>query len=57
MIQIAAEKIASVLGYNHGSGAWYKNSYRVFNRSYKTQKVTQEKKDSFIKEKFKKLLK
>ena len=52
-----AQKIASVLGYNYGSGEWYKNSYRVFNKSYKTEQMTKKEKDSFIKKKFKKLLK
>ena len=51
-----AQKVASVLGYNYGSGEWYKNSYRVFNKSYKTEQITKKKKDSFIKRKFKKLL-
>ena len=51
-----AKKVAAVLGYNYGSGEWYKNSYRVFNKSYKTEKITKKKKDSFIKRKFKKLL-
>ena len=51
-----AQKVASVLGYNYGSGEWYKNSYRVFNKSYKIEQMTK-KKDSFIKKKFKKLLK
>ena len=51
-----AQKVAAVLGYNYGSGEWYKNSYRVFNRSYKIERTTKEKKDSFIKRKFKKLL-
>ena len=50
-----AQKIASVLGYNYGSGEWYKNSYRVFNKSYRTEKITKKEKDSFIKKKFKKL--
>ena len=50
-----AQKVAAVLGYNYGSGEWYKNSYRVFNKSYKTTKITEKKKDSFIKKKFKKL--
>ena len=50
-----AQKIAATLGYNYGSGAWYKNSYRIFNKSYKAAKVTEKKKDSFIREKFKKL--
>ena len=52
-----AQKVASVLGYNYGSGEWYKNSYRVFNKSYKTGEITKKEKDSFIKRKFKKLLK
>ena len=50
-----AQKIAATLGYNYGSGAWYKNSYRIFNKSYKAAKITEKKKDSFIREKFKKL--
>ena len=52
-----AQKVASVLGYNYGSGEWYQNSYRVFNKSYKTEQMTKKEKDSFIKKKFKKLLK
>ena len=51
-----AQKVATVLGYNYGSGEWYRNSYRIFNKSYKTAKITKKKKDSFIKKKFKKLL-
>ena len=50
-----AQKVAATLGYNYGSGEWYKNSYRIFNKSYKTEKITKKKKDSFIREKFKKL--
>jgi len=50
-----AQKVAATLGYNYGSGEWYKNSYRIFNKSYKTEKITKEKKDSFIRKKFKKL--
>jgi len=51
-----AQKVAAILGYNYGSGEWYKNSYRIFNKSYKTAKVTKKKKDSFIRKKFKKLI-
>ena len=51
-----AQKVAATLGYNYGSGEWYKNSYRIFNKSYKTAKITKKKKDSFIRKKFKKLL-
>jgi len=50
-----AQRVAAILGYNYGSGEWYKNSYRVLNKSYKTEKITKKKKDSFIKKKFKKL--
>ena len=50
-----AQKIATVLGYNYGSGEWYKQSYKVFNKSYKTKQITEKEKDSFIKKKFKKL--
>ena len=50
-----AQKVAVVLGYNYGSGEWYKNSYRIFNKSYKTAKITKKEKDSFIKKKFKNL--
>jgi len=50
-----AQKVAATLGYNYGSGVWYKNSYRVFNKSYKTEKITKKEKDSFIRKKFKKL--
>lgn len=50
-----AERIASVLGYNYGTGDWYKNSYKVFNKTYKGTKITQKEKDSFIKKRFKAL--
>jgi outer membrane protein assembly factor BamD len=50
-----AQKVAAILGYNYGSGEWYKNSYRIFNKSYKAEKITKKKKDSFIRKKFKKL--
>ena len=50
-----AQKIAATLGYNYGSGKWYENSYRIFNKSYDTTKITKKKKDSFIRKKFKKL--
>ena len=50
-----AQKVAATLGYNYGSGEWYKYSYRIFNKSYKTAKITKKKKDSFIRKKFKKL--
>jgi len=33
-----SEKYANTLGYNYLSSEWYKESYRVFNKDYKTQK-------------------
>ncbi len=29
-------KYASLLGYNYNSGEWYKETYKIFNRKYKT---------------------
>ena len=50
-----AKKVAYVLGYNYGSGQWYENSYRVFNKSYKTIKIDKKKKDFLLIKKFKSL--
>ncbi len=50
-----AKKIASLLGYNYGSSEWYKNSYKVFNKTYKVKKINKKKEESFIKKKFKSL--
>ena len=50
-----AKQIAYVLGYNYGSGEWYENSYRVFNKSYKSAIIDSKKKDSFLIKKFKSL--
>ena len=33
-----AKQAASVLGYNYRSGDWYKKSYKVFNKRYKSKK-------------------
>jgi outer membrane protein assembly factor BamD len=33
-----AKQVASILGYNYQSGEWYKKSYKVFNKKYKTRK-------------------
>ena len=37
-------KYASLLGYNYNSGEWYKETYKIFNRKYKTL-VPETKKD------------
>ena len=50
-----AKEVAYVLGYNYGSGQWYENSYRVFNKSYKIVKIDNKKKDYFLIKKFKSL--
>ena len=48
-----AKKYASLLGYNYQSSEWYKKTYSILNKEYKTLKVENEKK--ILKEKFKKL--
>ena len=48
-----AKKYASLLGYNYLSSEWYKKTYKIFNKRYKTQKIKKEK-NGLIK-KFKKL--
>ena len=50
-----AKKAAFTLGYNYGSGDWYKKSYKIFNKKYKPKKIDKKKQDSFIKKKFKSL--
>ena len=47
-----AKKIASILGYNYGSGEWYEKSYKVFNKNYKPIKIEKEK-DGLILKKIK----
>ena len=49
-----SKSAAAVLGYNYGSGEWYKKSYAVFNKNYKKKKIKKKKK-SFIKRKIKAL--
>ena len=48
-----AKKYAMLLGYNYLSGEWYKKSYKIFDKKYKTQKLKKDK-NGLIK-KFKKL--
>ena len=51
-----AKKYASLLGYNYLSSEWYKKSYKVFNKEYKTQIIKKDKKDkNKMLKKFKKL--
>ena len=41
-------KYASLLGYNYNSGEWYKETYKIFNRNYKTSVPEREKEKSKI---------
>ena len=48
-----AKQAASVLGYNYGSGDWYKKSYKVFNKQYKSKKIVEKKEMGLIRKKIK----
>ena len=51
-----SKKYANLLGYNYLSSDWYKRSYKVFNKSYKTQTIKKDKKEKKgIIKKFRKL--
>ena len=41
-------KYASLLGYNYNSGEWYKETYKIFNRKYKTSIPEKKKEKSKI---------
>ena len=44
-----AKKYANLLGYNYQSSKWYENSYKVFNKLYKTKKIKKTRKIKKIK--------
>ena len=53
-----AKKIAYTLGYKYESSEWYKNSYKLFNKTYKLVKIEKNKKEkgkthNFLLKKFK----
>ena len=48
-------KYASLLGYNYKSGEWYKETYKIFNRKYKTSVPEKKKEKSKILSKIKSL--
>jgi len=51
-----SKKYANLLGYNYQSGKWYAESYKVFNKNYKSPfKKVKKKKRNFIIKKFKSL--
>ena len=52
-----AKATAVILGYNYNSSEWYKQSYKVLNKTYKIKKLTKQKKnDGLIKKTIKKIL-
>ena len=40
-----AEKYAGVLGYNYQSSEWYEQTYKIFNKEYKTAELIRKDKD------------
>jgi outer membrane protein assembly factor BamD len=50
-----SKKYASLLGYNYLSGEWYKKSYKIFNKKYKTKEIEIKKEKKNLIKKFKKL--
>ena len=50
-LESEAKQAASILGYNYKSGDWYKMSYKVFNKKYKSKKIKKEKKRGLIRRK------
>ena len=50
-----AKQAASILGYNYKSGEWYKRSYKVFNKKYKSKKIKKKKEMGLIRRKIKSL--
>ncbi len=48
-----AKRAASILGYNYRSGDWYKRSYKVFNKNYKSKENQNKKKMGLIRKKIK----
>ena len=51
-----AKKTALLLGYNYQSSEWYERSYALFEKSYKINaRLQKQKKENFIKRKFKEL--
>ena len=50
-----AKQAASILGYNYKSGEWYKRSYKVFNKKYKSRKIKKKKEMGLIRRKIKSL--
>ncbi len=50
-----AKQAASILGYNYKSGDWYKRSYKIFNKKYKSKRIKEKKEGGLIRRKIKSL--
>jgi len=50
-----AKQAASILGYNYKSGDWYKRSYKVFNKKYKSKRIKEKKEGGLIRRKIRSL--
>ena len=50
-----AKQAASILGYNYQSGDWYKRSYKVFNKKYKSKRIKEKKEGGLIRRKIRSL--
>jgi len=48
-----ARNAASILGYNYKAGDWYKRSYKIFNKKYKSKKIKRKKTMGFLRKKIK----
>ena len=48
-----ARTAASILGYNYKAGDWYKRSYKIFNKKYKSKKIKRKKTMGFLRKKIK----
>ena len=51
-----AKQAAAILGYNYQSGEWYKRSYKVFNKKYKSKRISDKTEMGLIRRKIKGLL-
>ncbi len=54
-LKTESQKYAQLLGYNYKSSKWYENSYMVFNKTYKKNKIKKEKNKTSILNKVKSL--
>ena len=54
-LEAEAREAASILGYNYKAGDWYKRSYKVFNKKYKSRKESNKKHIGLIRRKIKEL--